>query len=176
MLFVEDYLTKYQLELYEETKRFNNKAFDEGWHWWLRISKCQRKIRPTRVNHYVKYKNPYGGNFEELRMHPTPKFIGELMAGYIHPPIESIHNQKLLMISENNFSEVIKAVDFPEWVKKNKTLKFCTIIDNRECNLYVMEPLNYEQALSYTIMRDIPKVVWDENIKRNFPSFELVEK
>ena len=176
MINLEKYLTKEQLETFVEYAEMRERAFEEGWHHWQRIARSRSKVTPVEVEHCVLYEHPYDLEATCPVMHPSGRFLAELMAGGIHPPIEAVHNQQLLIISKSGEYTVVSKRDAAEWREQHAPIATEIVVDNRRCHNEVEGPMSYEQAIEYCILKDIPRRVWDESNNHNYQKFWIVNK
>jgi hypothetical protein len=135
------------------------------------------RVSPVEINHCVPYENPHDLDGTCPVMHPSGRFIAELMHGSIHPPITAHWNRKLLLVAESGKYEVVDQIDAAEWRAKNGPIKHEVVVENRECHLKVEQPLTYDEAIEYCIMKDIPRQVWDQNYTgSNRQKFWIIER
>jgi hypothetical protein len=174
MINIEKHLTPDQLEDYREYRRVWNEAWANGSHHWLRIAKSRNELEPVHVEDCVPYAPPYDLDAPCAVLHPSPRFIAELMAGGIHPPLSALLEQQLLIIAKDGTSAVVSKVEAEEWRAKHAPIAGEYVVDNRRAHLEVEGPLTYEQAIEYTIMKDIPVAVWGR--QHNQRQFMVVKK
>lgn len=174
MINVEKHLTPDQLKDWRDYKRVWNETWSNGTHHWLRIARSRNELKPVDVEDCVPYTPPYDLDAPCAVLHPSPRFIAELMQGGIHPPLAALLNQKILLIAKSGKSEVVRKIDADEWRAVNGPIAGEYVVDNREAHLKVEGPLTYEQAIEYTIMKDIPVAVWGR--QHNQRQFMVVKK
>lgn len=158
---------------FQEYIALRQRAMDEGWHHWQRIANSRDRIPAQEVHHCVAFEDPYDLDAPVKVLHPSPRFISELMAGGIHPPIEAVHAQMLRFECENCGTIEDTRLEAPAIHTKHK-IKSEMVIDNSRSHLEAAMPMTYEQAFEYCVLKDIPYYVW--NAKRNRPLFKLLKK
>ena len=147
---------------HSEYLQLRQRALREGWHHWLRIAASRDRIPAVEVLHCIPFTDPYDLDAPTKVLHPSPRFIAELMAGGIHPPIEALHNQRLrLETDDGTISSAIECtkLEAPAIRAKHKVTSE-TVIDNSAAHLTVGMPMSYEAAIEYCVMLDIPHDVW----------------
>jgi len=174
MINIEAHLNADQLEAYRDYKRVWKESWQAGTHHWQRIAKAREDTQPVDVEHCVPYSPPYDMEAPCAVMHPSPRFIAELMAGGIHPPLSALLEQQLLIIAKDGTSAVVPKVEAAEWRAKHAPIAGEYVVDNRRAHLEVEGPLTYEQAIEYAIMKDIPVAVWGR--QHNQRQFIVVKK
>jgi hypothetical protein len=172
MIDLRKYLTPNQLADCVDYFELRARAWDEGWHHWRRIEQSINRIDSQQVEHCI----PFEENPDQTMkvLHPSPRFISELMAGGIHPPIDAVHNQKLLLIAKSGKYKVVSKLNAPEWRKENGPIEHEIVVDNRRSHTETERALSYEEAIEYCIKKDIPMSVW--GIRNNKPKFAIVER
>ena len=158
---------------YNEYVALRTRAMNEGWHHWQRIANSRDRIPQVEVTHCVPFQCQYDLEAPVKVLHPSPRFIGELMHGYIHPPIEAFHNQMLEFKLEDGTFHQCKAIDAPAFRAKHKPVGE-VVIDNSQAHLQTALPMSYEDAINFCIMKDIPVDVWGK--KHNKEQFAIIEK
>jgi hypothetical protein len=148
------------------------RAWDEGWHHWQRIEASRNRIEPVQVEHCA----PFNLDPDEpvKVLHPSPRFISELMAGGIHPPIDAVHSQKLLLIAKSGEHVVIDKLLAHQWRKDHGPIEHEVVVDNRRAHLEREQALTYEQAIEYCVKKDVPFEVWGK--RHNRPKFAIVPR
>ena len=132
-----------------------------------------KEIALQSVDHCVPYTDPYDLEAPTKVLHPSPRCVSELMAGGIHPPIEAIHNQRLVLTCENCGEIECRVVEAPAIRAKHK-IKNEIVIDNSAAHLTVAPPMSYEEAIEWIIKKDIPFDVWGK--PHNQPQFVILER
>ena len=182
-----------------EYLEIRTRAMREGWHHWHRIAASRsdfdltvayraalpgQRGKPFReysetfssekveVHHAVPFTDPYDMDVPVKILHPSPRFISELMSGGIHPPIEAHHN-KMLHLKWDGGEVECKAIDAPAIRAQHRIISE-VVIDNSAVHLTVAMPMSYEQAIEYCILKDIPADVWRR--KHNRPHFAIVPR
>ena len=174
MIDISNYLTEEQMNDYIAYIELRKQADREGWHHWHRIANSRETIKQEQVKHCIPFEGDIDGPAPVL--HPSDRFISELMAGNIHPPIDAVHNQKLLLIAKSGKYEVVSKIDAAEWREKNGPLEGEIVVDNRRCHEEVVGPMSYAQAIEYCILKDIPRKIWDQSFGSNYQQFWIISK
>ncbi len=171
---IKNYLTSDQLANFLDYKHVWQKYWEAGTHHWQRIEASRHKLKPVQVDHCIPFTPPYDLEAPCAVLHPSPRFIAELMHGGIHPPLSAVLEQKILLIAKSGESAVVTYQNAPEWRAKNGPIEHECIVDNRRAHLQTEGPLTYEQAIEYTICKDIPVAVWGR--QHNQRQFAIVKK
>jgi len=150
---------------YNEYVKLNNRAWEEGWHHWHRISRSRGKIPKVEVDHCIPYEVPWDDDATCAVLHPAPDFIGELMAGGIHPPIEALHGMKSRLKTDTGEEFEALKIDIPR-IRAKYNIVEEIVTDNSEAHLWVCGPMSYELAIEYCIQKDIPWEVWGKTHNR----------
>ncbi len=117
---VKELLSGKDLETYEAYIQYRNEIEAKGASHWQRIHAMRGKIEVPKVDHVVVYKQPYrnegiaGSDCQVLL--PAPECVGNLMNGYVQPPIEEVWNIQLVCVGTDGHVEVIRKVQETAWL------------------------------------------------------------
>jgi hypothetical protein len=131
------------------------------------------RVKPVEVNHCIPYNDQFDFDNTISVCHPSGWFIAELMAGGIHPPIEAFHEQQLLIFGENDAVEVVRKIDAPKW-RAQHGMKGEYVIQNSRCHLERGDSMSYDEAIEFTMMKDVPQQVWGKS--HNTPQYWIIPK
>jgi hypothetical protein len=169
---IKQHLSPAQYAEYRDYVELRKKAEREGWHHWYRLSASRDMVEPADVQHCIPYTKPY--LLEGISIcHPAPRFIGELMHGGIHPPLDALQSQKLLIIGTDGKADVVDKVDAPQW-RNEHGMRAEYVVQNSRAHLETEEPMSYEAAIEYTLQKDVPYKVWGK--KHNRLEFRIVKR
>jgi hypothetical protein len=160
------FLTGDDLAAYNDYIELRSRAWREGWHHWHRIAQARDWLEPVEVQHAIPYTRPGDPDGGMSICHPSGWCVAELMAGNIHPPIDAILGQRLLLIANNGEHAVVDYVDAEEWRRLNGPIKHEAVVDNRRAHTETAGPMTYEQAIEWIVMKDVPSAVWSKRHNR----------
>lgn len=155
-----DYLTSDQIKDYEDYRKIRERANIERWSHWHRIVKARQHLRIVPVPHHIAWLDDREEGKPARITTPAPQFIAELMLGGVHPPIDAFWRLQLLTFGKDGHVEVI-----PRWKEEifeheHGGIAHQIAVDARRHHLETIEPMSYEDAIEFTLMKDVPSFVW----------------
>jgi hypothetical protein len=170
---IKKHLSRAQYAEFRDYVELRKRAEREGWHHWHRIAGSRDIVEPVEVKHCIPYTQPYDLDAPIAVCHPSGRFIAELMLGGIHPPLDALQSQKLLIIGEDGKADVVDKVDAPQW-RNDHGMRTEYVVQNSRAHLETEEPMSYEAAIEYTLQKDVPYKVWGK--KHNRLEFRIVKR
>jgi hypothetical protein len=174
-MFPSHLLTPEQLATYQAYRQELAQHVAEGTSLRQRYLRAHQTLTPVETDLVCVWEDPNELDAPMRITHPSARYLAQLMAGGVHPPIEAHHGTLLLIVSKQDGRHRVCRRIEREKVRRELGPEFSEyLVDARLVQKETAGPMTVEQAVEYVIQKDVPAYVWKE--EHNRPMFKIIKR